>query len=427
MEKIISGQAFLYRTEGLPNTVIDVHLHDKVRGDLLRLSLSVALQRYPYLAGKFVEKNGVFYWQENYNGFTIAKTDSFRSLGSMRTGYHLIDITYIGSSIRISFHHALCDGKGIKPFVETLIYYYCCQRYDKNLKGNGIRLADDPLFPGETDDPYAVEEYKVEAFDAPKVISDGYALPQVVGEASSYRCDINISKDKMLSYAKAHGATPAILLALLMSKAIKTVHPDTDKPIVCSMACDYRYALGCENTHRNCVGSVYLPFTNELAELPVEAQAAKYREYVSQQKEVNFVRTIVNRQMQMFKKVEDIKTLEERKKRLSFIGDLCINTFVISYLGQMQFGDSGKYVQSVGLYSSGYKGLRVNMIASDQIITVNMLSSFPEEAIVAAFVSELDEIGAEYNDIGCVSYNTEREKAHITAGRQPEKYYKRLE
>lgn len=141
MEKIRSGQAYLYRDGGLNCTVIDVRMKDKVRGEYLRRALNKALKRYPYMASKLVEKNGDFYIEKDRVSMVAVNTDKFRALGSMSTGYHLIDITYTENRIRVAFHHALCDGRGVKPFVETLIYYYCCFKYNKNLDATGVRLA----------------------------------------------------------------------------------------------------------------------------------------------------------------------------------------------------------------------------------------------------------------------------------------------
>jgi len=49
MEKIRSGQAYLYRNCGIRSTVYDIRTTDKVRGDLLRRALEKAMKRYPYL------------------------------------------------------------------------------------------------------------------------------------------------------------------------------------------------------------------------------------------------------------------------------------------------------------------------------------------------------------------------------------------
>ena len=88
---------------------------------------------------------------------------------------------------RQAFHHALCDGRGIKPFVETLIYYYCQLRYKTAGCPEGVRLAGEPLLEGETLDPF-LHKYD---FDASKdfisLSRDAYAIPESAAKADVYK------------------------------------------------------------------------------------------------------------------------------------------------------------------------------------------------------------------------------------------------
>jgi len=65
MENIRSGQAFLYREEGIQSTVIDIRMKENIYGDSLKKALDKALLRYPYLTSKMIEQNGDFYLIEN--------------------------------------------------------------------------------------------------------------------------------------------------------------------------------------------------------------------------------------------------------------------------------------------------------------------------------------------------------------------------
>lgn len=122
IKKISSGQAYLYRDCRIRSTVFYIRMKDKVRGDLLRRAIEKSLMRHPYLASKLVEKNRDFYIADNPLSVAFAKTEKFWSLGSMAFNYHLVDVTYIDKKICIAFRHALCDGRGIMPVIETLIY-----------------------------------------------------------------------------------------------------------------------------------------------------------------------------------------------------------------------------------------------------------------------------------------------------------------
>ena len=81
MEKIQSGQAFLYRESGLNGTVFDIRMKNKIRGDYLQMALTSTLQRFPYMGSKLVEKNGDFYLEESVISMNVAKTTKLRQWG----------------------------------------------------------------------------------------------------------------------------------------------------------------------------------------------------------------------------------------------------------------------------------------------------------------------------------------------------------
>lgn len=425
MKKIRSGQSFLYREAGYSSTVIDIRMKDRVQGAYLSRALDKALQRYPYLNSKLVEKNGEYYLAENSVSMIAVKTNKSRVLGSISTGYHLIDVTYTANKICVAFHHALCDGRGIKPFVETLIYYYCCLKYKKTLDSSGIRLAGDPFLPGETDEPYGTEFLAVNQDKVFEISKDAFSLPEINEEKENhYRTEININQAQFIDFAKKNNATPAILISLLVSKSIRIFYPDADKPIICSMATDYRESINKLNTHKNCVGSIYLPYSEETEKMSLSEQASLYRQLMKKQKSHDSVKASLNSQIGLYNKLDSIAGLEDKKKMMSFFNELSIDTYVISYLGQFQLDSCRDYIESMHLYSSGTKGLIINMISVGDCITLDILQHFESDKIVKAILSALDEINVDYSASEPVLFETSKDRAFITASRQAERFYK---
>lgn len=220
-EKIRSGQSYLYKKYGMESEVIEVRFKQKVSGSFLNQALLQTCRRYPYINTKLIEKNGDFYIVQNEQAMIARRTKQLVRLGHISCGYHLVDITYYDDSIFVSFHHALCDGRGIMPFIETLIYYYCNLKYGSKKPPEGVRLAEDPLLPGETVDPF-LQEYD---FDQNKkfieLSRDAYAIPENVPseEITNYRYEVKIPAEQYMKLCKKNNATPVILLSLLMSRA----------------------------------------------------------------------------------------------------------------------------------------------------------------------------------------------------------------
>ena len=424
MDKIISGQSFLYRKNGYSSTIIEIKMKDKIRGDYLQVALSNTLKRFPYLSYKLVEKQGSYYLEEDTNSMTVNATNKARKLGSMQTGYHLLDITYLKNSVYVAFHHGLCDGRGIKPFIETLIYYYCTLKYKTNFDTNGIHLMGEKIDKEETEEPFGKELYEVDESKLIKIDKDCFHIPENTEDISnSYRTEFIVNEEDFMKKVKEYSATPAILTAELFSKDIYE-NNKIDKKIMCNMAVDLRSIIAKDKTHKNAMGTICLSYAEEEYKLSLNELSQKYRKMIAEQKDENFVKAFFNKQIAMFGKLNEIKSLEEKRKLLSFFDNITNDTYVISYLGKMRFNDFDKYVDSCHLYSEGSRGIIINMISAGGNFTFNILQNFDNNKYIDTFEKMLKDLNVRYirNNIGV--FNTGKDKSYITASHQAERYYK---
>ncbi len=398
-EKIRSGQSYLYQTNGMESEVVEIRLHKRVSGSFLNQALTEAIKRYPYLNTKLIELDGDFYIVKNDMGLNARRTPNLMKLGSVACGYHLIDITYYKNTIYVSFHHALCDGKGIKPFIETLIYYYCKLRYKSKAESNGIRLANSPLLDNETTEPnlgtYSFDESK----KAPEVSRDAFKLPENVKEEheSDYRYEILIDAGSFMKVCKESGATPAILSSVLLSRGIANIYPDFDKPINANIAVDIRDALDLANTFKNCVRSMPLPFTREFLQMTLSEQAKNQRELLNAQRDKDNCRRQANMSLGLFEKLDSLEGYQAKQKMMDFFNGMLLNTYIISYLGQMILNENAQYIDAIGFYNSGAVGLGVTMMSVGNKFCLNFKQSFESDKYVKAFLSELNELDIKYS------------------------------
>ncbi len=312
-EKIRSGQSYLYKKFGMESEVIEIRFVHKVRGYILNRALTESVKRYPYFNTKLVEKEGDFYIVRNDNAMIAKKTDRLFKLGGIACGYHLVDVTYFEKSAFVSFHHALCDGRGIKPFVETLLWYYGKFRYKNAEKIQGIRLAGDPMLEGETVDPFLqTYEYDGEK-EYPAFRRDAFSLPEDCPAEGTlnYRYEVVVKTSHLMTICKENNATPVIFAALLMSGVIADLYPDSQL-INANIATDMREALGCENTFKNCVKSMILPYDRELASLPFAEQGARYRALLSAQRDKDYCRKEASAMMGLFEKLDGLKGFDKK-------------------------------------------------------------------------------------------------------------------
>ena len=396
-EKNRSGQSYLYKRHGMESEVIEIRLKKKVSGSFLNQALQTSIKRYPYFNTRLVERDGDFYIIQNAQSLVARQTKTLARLGHISCGCHLVDITYYDCSIYVSFHHALCDGRGIMPFVETLIYYYCNLAYGTDPLPEGVRQADDPLLPGETDDPF-LQKYSFD--DQKEFISlsrDAYAIPEnvVTGEITNYRYEVRVPATAYMKACREHNATPVILLALLMSRAIAGIYPDYDKPINANIATDMRDALDAPNTFKNCVKSMILPYSRESAEKSLTEQATEYRELLNAQRDRDYCRREANAMIGLFDKLDSLKSYEEKQKIISFYEGMTLNTYIISYLGTFRLGAHEKQIDSIHLYNSGTTGLGINMICCGDSFILDFKQNFSSNKYVRTFCAQLEQLGAE--------------------------------
>lgn len=425
MQKIRSGQSFLYRTKGYNSTVIEVQMKDKVRGDYLQVALTQSLKRYPYLQMKLVEKNGEFYLCENDIPFNLGlPTRKYRRLGSMSTGYNLIDVTFFSNVIRVAFHHAICDGGGIKPFVETLIYIYCCKKYRKNFDSTNIRTTDN-IDPKEYEEPFGNDFYPLDKDKVFEVNVNPYHIEENTTDFEhTYRSEIKIKQDEFMATVKNLKATPSVLTSILFAKGIREISGPINESIKSNVAINLRGYFGKEKTHKNCTGSVVLAYSDSLLEEQMDKLVSNDREIMDKQRDENSIKACVNRQIGMFNKLDEIKSLEGRKKALDFFNSLSNDTFIISYLGKMQFNDFDQYVDSTRLYSEGSRGIIINIVASGDYFTFEILQNFENQKYVNQFIDQLNKVGldVEYLEIG--AFSTGQDRSYKTSSRQAERFYK---
>lgn len=340
-EKVRSGQSYLYKTAGMESEVVEIRFHKKVYGSHLNKALRTALERYPYLNTKLVELDGDFYIVQSKVSLVATRTETLPRLGHISCGYHLIGVTYYGSTVYVSFHHALCDGRGIMPFIETLIYYYCASRYKSDASSEGIRLADSPLLEGETTEPN----------------SSGYSFDES-------KPPVEVSRD----------------------------------------------ALDLPNTFKNCVRSMPLPYTREFLDMPLDAQAKQQRALLNAQRDRDNCRRAANASLALFDKLDTMEGYEAKQSMMDFLGGMLLNTYTISYLGQMRVNENAQYIDVIGIYNSGSTGISISMIACGEKFCFNFKQSFESDRYVKAFRRGLDEHGIEYSASEVIPFVTPKDE-----------------
>lgn len=397
--KISSGVSFLYRKGGVESQIFEVRLKKRVNGGALHLAALKTYKRYPYFNSKLMEKDGDYYLVSN----PVFPAPQYRRhpdrLGGFESTDHIMEVTYHSNSIVVAFHHGMCDGRGVMPFIRTLLYYYFCYRYPgQNFAVEGVHLAGEQLLDGEMDDPIDKGDFDYDPSKVFKVPRDAYSIPEVMesierGESKYYKSEISIDSKELLDLARMYNFTPSLLVSAIMQKAVMFVHPDADKPVLCNLVCDWRESLGVKNTFRNCVSSIFLPYGKSEEEMTLQELGTHYRELVRKQKETDSARANASVMKGMADKVNSMKSLDERYRFFASFDKMVLNTFILSYTGRLDMGECERFVDSMHVYSSGTNGVSLEMIDAGGKFNIDFMQNFSSDVYLNAFCKIAHETG----------------------------------
>lgn len=396
--KISSGESFLYRRVGTESQVCEIRLKGTVNMSALQEALRKTYERYPYFNTKFKEVNGQMFLVSNPTRPIAALRKRPRKLSSAATNYNLLDLTVYRNSIFVSFHHAVCDGRGILPFVKTLLYqYFIYIQPFRKYRVPDLRVPGENLLDGEMADPVESGNFDFDPAKVTRVDRTGYALPEVLGGTGqggkSYRFELVFGSGNVMGVCKEYGCSPSVLFCIMMQRAVRYVHPEADKPIVANVICDWRQAIGLPNTFRNCVTSVYLPYDETRASLSDKELGCHFRELLDAQRTIDSARASASVIKALSDMLSDMSSYEQKQQMMEKVAGAEVNTFVMSYLGLFDMGDLNDEIESMQIYTSGDRGLTVEVVALKDKFTMNVKQSFGSQDYVDAFLMECNEAG----------------------------------
>ncbi|WP_314068497.1 hypothetical protein [uncultured Vagococcus sp.] len=414
MNKIKTGQCYLYRENGYESMVIDITLKKQIEHEALKDAFSLTIQRFDYLSCKLKEVAGDFYLEQNSLPFVIRNSPNHIPLGGKEANEHLIDVHFHDKTLYIDYHHGLCDGKGILPFVRSLLYHYISITTGEKLSINNNYTESSSYLLNETKEPGNLILSPLK--HTQKEYTGVYSIPLASEQASrlthSYRREVSIDSSSLLSFAKNHNATPAIAIAILFSEAIaNTDNLTNSETVICNLAVDLRDGVGLNNTFKNCVSTAKLPYIASNQD-SYEKLAENNRELIANFKKEENINYQLNTIISLSNHLDGIEGFTNKQQTLSIFNNLLSDTFILSYIGQMDLGDIDQYVHSVHTYSSGTRGLSIEMIALKEKFYLDIMQSFSNEKYIEAFLQLLKDNSINYDSLTLKKYSTPKDMLH---------------
>lgn len=386
---------------------LTIKLKDMIDEGVLRNAVRKTMERYPYFRVRLgIDENDVFF-EDNPAPTPVLHTDGPIMLGGYETQGHLLAFCWWKNKVHIDAWHALTDGAGIYHMVQTFLYHYCSEYYGRELSSDGIWLAGDEVAVEEWVDPMRkpllvdpamlIEKWHGNAFQ----IADG-GVARISKNCIVY--NIRIPEGEFMRFNISNEGSPGTVIALFLSRAITSIHPDAADPIAIALCVNQRKALHSPIAHQSLVGDARLVYYDRMKSMHFDVQVTCFRGMVAIQAGDDMVRRDIQEYQQFVEEIAGLPTHEARHSHCKELAEQKSRMFTatVSYVGKVDMGDAELYVQEFhALPSTALPScetpLTLELSAVNGSFYVNFMQFFEEDAYLRAFIAQLRESGINYD------------------------------
>lgn len=397
---------------------------DPIEETVLRQALALTVQRYPYYMVRCISDGREYWLEPNDRPFELHHTSEPLVMGSKEVNYYLWAVSYHGDTLWLNFFHGLADGSAAMHVLRTLTYYYCRDKYDKNLASDGIRVGE--VVPAdEMENPYEklMLQWAADQGAAPKRQAEASGTeaalslqPLNLFEDSRLHITapvnhkLKIRQKDLMQYCREQDGTPGVVTSLLLARAVDAVNPGKNRPIVTGMAMNLRPALEAPDYMGSPIGIAYLSYDGKLKEKPFTTQATGYRGRLIIASDPDRLRLGSKKSCTLYGMIDSLPKLADKKAAMlkvlkSMQGRMA--SFAVSYLGPANLGAVEPYVKEIrALIGVGENAILVEIMSANGYFYLDFAQQWQEEIYFDAFCQQLSLQGIPYELDGIEIHNT---------------------
>ena len=381
-----------------------LRLADQIDEGMLREAVVKTQKRYPYLSLLLRKNDQTFWYEENPLPVVLLHTNERISLNSDQTNYHVWAVCWWEDCLYLDIFHGITDGTGMYMVLSTLLYYYCNRRYGVT-DHTGIRTLEDPVLPGESDDP---------ADHMPQLNPSMLRAPQrpeafsLTGDAQLTPCDpviydVEMPEQAFVQFSSAHDASPGTMVSILFSRAIDALYPAREKPLTNSYIINGRPMVGAQLTHHNCVQTVTFEYSDRVKAMPFDMQCTVHRGTTFIQADPDRVAKSMVFSTSVNRLTAQMASSAEAKKQAfarMLNGGKRYFTYMVSYIGKWKFEQLSPYIHEFWTHVPNANELLTEIAAINGKIFLSIHQNFCEDVVVRSFLNQLNENGIPYQTHG---------------------------
>ena len=378
-----------------------VRMRDLIDPIVLRHAVDTTMQSYPYFCVELQREDGQFFFAENHRPVVITNSLHGVELNSADSNFHMISFCWQDNWIILDVFHGMTDGTGAYEVLRTLLYYYCSERYHVTLNDEGIRLVGDEIPEEEWVDPVANKsDLPTPSRNEMPAALNSIAVAGLEEDRRNTAYSIAISESEFMRFTLDNDGSPGTMIALLLSRAIAKLFPDTEDVIRIALCVNQRKALRAPLAHQSLVGGVMLEYKDKMRDWPLERQGTIYRGMVFAQTEEETVLKGVASNAGINHMLLSKESDAERLEIIAAVNEFTkrLVTATVSYVGKADYKEAEQYIRDFRSWTSpAATSLLVEIAAVNGRFMIDFLQKFSSPMYVNAFLKELEDNGIVYD------------------------------
>ncbi len=305
-----------------------IDLHD------MQTALDRTMEVYPFLKDALVKIGDEIYFESCSAPLCVFIGERVASPG--KVSGHVFTVTCHGNSFSLSGYHSVFDGGGITRLVCTLLLQYCQIHFGSTYHIAGIPEPDGKEHPEYAEDTalHPLGEFQKSHGDRPK--EGTFPIPEFsVDENGHFQyAEVLAPSEDFMKVCRNLGASPSILLFLLIAKAVYKAHPEQEGPLTSMLTVDIRKALGME-TLAPCSAALYLSVTRQdIQDAMLPETVKECRRVLDSQRSVDYAKTAM----------DEVQRMGGFQSGIPF-------TVISTYMGRMELGECAKHITDFTAYN----------------------------------------------------------------------------
>jgi hypothetical protein len=336
-----------------------IELDEPIDHDQMQHALDMTISRYPYFKIKLVKNGERYCFDANDKPFLLYDDPERMTLAPDANNDYLLRVSAAGCLVNVCFCHSITDGRGLLPFIRTLLYYYSLYHYNTDPGMTDVRRAGEPIPEEEYADPF--DAFDTSAIKMPEQKADTAAVFRLPNEMDAERRVFAYTFwtdcDKFMAYSRTIDGSPNALLALYMCRALAKFYPEHTEDIVTGVACDLRKALGVKNSHQCTVSMIPIRYGKKLAEFSTDRAETVIRGRIIVGSDEDFIRPALAQSKMFYSYINSRQTLQEKAavSRAAVEKGVCRATASVSYPNQQDYGTMNSRIRSFYILCNSIK------------------------------------------------------------------------